>query len=192
MPTWRAEGGLGSCVVSVSALAPALGGANRGSPAIERVVCAREQHEVRVVHLAVVVQVRRAARSHVHVRAQQQVVRAREQNEIGGVYCATAGFKGPPVDGMLELGYSVVPSHHRRGIATEIVQLLISSASHQFQISCFCAHTLAGDPASSGVLRKNGFVSAGTVIDPEDGALRDSSGRGEQQGLMCGAGGASA
>lgn len=89
----------------------------------------------------------------------------------GGVYCATAGFKGPPVDGMLELGYSVVPSHHRRGIATEIVQLLISWASRQFQVSRFCAHTLAGDPASSGVLRKNGFVSAGTVIDPEDGAI---------------------
>jgi len=38
-------------------------------------------------------------------------------------------------------------------------------------IEKFCAHTLVGDPASSGVLRKNGFVMVGTVVDPVDGEV---------------------
>jgi len=88
-----------------------------------------------------------------------------------GAYCATAGFKGPAQDGMLEVGYSVVDSHHRRGIATEVTGMLMEWARDFAGISKFCAHTLVGDPASAGVLLKNGFVMAGTVVDPVDGEI---------------------
>lgn len=90
---------------------------------------------------------------------------------LDGAYCATAGFKGPAQDGMLEVGYSVVDSHHRRGIATEMTGMLIKWARSFAGIEKFCAHTLVGDPASAGVLLKNGFVMVGTVVDPVDGEI---------------------
>jgi GNAT superfamily N-acetyltransferase len=37
----------------------------------------------------------------------------------------TAGYKGPPRDGVVEIGYSVVPSFQRRGIATEASKALV-------------------------------------------------------------------
>lgn len=40
----------------------------------------------------------------------------------------TVSYKGPPADGVLEIGYSVVPSWQRRGLATEACRVLIESA----------------------------------------------------------------
>ena len=35
------------------------------------------------------------------------------------VAAGVCGFKGPPADGVAEIGYSVVPSMQRRGLATD-------------------------------------------------------------------------
>lgn len=72
---------------------------------------------------------------------------------------------------MVEIGYSVVASHWRRGIATEAVATMIEWAGRDPRVRGVRGHTLAGDPASGGVLLKNGFTLAATIDDPDDGRL---------------------
>jgi RimJ/RimL family protein N-acetyltransferase len=72
---------------------------------------------------------------------------------------ASAGYKGPPADGVVEIGYSVVPSWRRRGLATEASQALIDAA-YERGAGVVIAHTLAELAPSIGVLRKLGFEPA--------------------------------
>ncbi len=92
---------------------------------------------------------------------------------LEGLIIGTIGFKGPPdaAGGMVEIGYSVVASHWRRGIATEAVATMIEWAGRDPRVRGVRGHTLAGDPASGGVLLKNGFTLAATIDDPDDGRL---------------------
>lgn len=89
----------------------------------------------------------------------------------------TIGFKGPPgppgsdTHATVEIGYSVVPSHQRRRLATHAVATLGAWAAADPRIHIFRAHTLASDPASSGVLRNNLFTRTATLNDLDDGAI---------------------
>ena len=66
----------------------------------------------------------------------------------------TAGYKGPPDDdGMVEVGYSIVPDHQRRGYASEATRSLIDFAFHDPRVTRVTAETLADGVASQGVLR---------------------------------------
>jgi RimJ/RimL family protein N-acetyltransferase len=76
-------------------------------------------------------------------------------DELVGV----GGFKGPPADGMVEVGYSVVPSRQRRGYATAAVAAMIEMARER-GASTVRAETLPSLPASIGVLEKLGFTPA--------------------------------
>ena len=107
---------------------------------------------------------------------------ADEADEPGGVGPAptlvgTVGFKGPPgppdsdTDSVVEIGYSVVNSFHRRGIASEAVAAMLEWAGADPRVRTFWAHTLAGDPASAGVLLKNGFRLIAPIEDPDDGRI---------------------
>jgi RimJ/RimL family protein N-acetyltransferase len=69
------------------------------------------------------------------------------------------GYKGPPADGVVEIGYSVVPSWQRRGLATEASGALIEAAWER-GAEVVVAHTLAELEPSLGVLRKLGFEPA--------------------------------
>ena len=69
------------------------------------------------------------------------------------------GYKGPPQGGAVEIGYSVVPSWQRRGIATEAVSGLVAAARKR-GADTVIAHTLPGLVPSIGVLEKLGFVPA--------------------------------
>ena len=71
----------------------------------------------------------------------------------------TLGFKGPPVDGVVEIGYSVVPSWQRLGLATEGCRALIEAAWER-GAEVVVAHTLEHLEPSIGVLRKLGFQRA--------------------------------
>jgi ribosomal-protein-alanine N-acetyltransferase len=82
------------------------------------------------------------------------------------------GFKGPPVDGLVEIGYSVVTSRQGRGRATRAVALLLSWLGGTGAVSRVCAHTLPELAASIRVLKRNGFVPGGPATDPEPGAVR--------------------
>jgi len=84
------------------------------------------------------------------------------------VLVGTAGFKGPPADGVVEIGYSVVASRQRRGIATEACRALIERAWSR-GADVVLAHTLPHLEASIGVLRKLGFEADG---EPQPGVLR--------------------
>lgn len=89
-----------------------------------------------------------------------------------GPVVGTCGCKGPPgEDGAVEIGYSVVTSHWRRGIASEAAAALMGWVWLDPRARLIRAHTLAGDPASSGVLRRNGMVLVATVHDPTDGPV---------------------
>ncbi|MBY0313234.1 MAG: GNAT family N-acetyltransferase [Phycisphaerales bacterium] len=89
-----------------------------------------------------------------------------------GPVVGTCGCKGPPgEDGAVEIGYSVVTSHWRRGIASDAAAALVDWIWRDPRVQLIRAHTLAGDPASSGVLRRIGMALVATMHDPTDGPV---------------------
>lgn len=82
----------------------------------------------------------------------------------------TAGFKGrPDENGGVEIGYSIIPELHRRGIATETIKLLIGHAFGNPDVRRIKAETLPRLIPSIGVLIKCGFMQTGEGFDPEEG-----------------------
>lgn len=71
----------------------------------------------------------------------------------------TCGFKAPPAeDGGVEVGYSVVKSHQRRGYATEATQGLIDFAFADPRVTHVIAETLPDLLPSIGVMEKVGMT----------------------------------
>ena len=83
------------------------------------------------------------------------------------VLVGICGFAGAPVDGSAEVGYGVVESYHRRGIATEATRQLIEKGRAR-GATRFTAKTLPHLEPSLGVMRKLGFTYAGS---PEPGVV---------------------
>jgi RimJ/RimL family protein N-acetyltransferase len=81
------------------------------------------------------------------------------QEAIPPILIGSMGYKGPPSDGAVEIGYSVVPSWQRRGLATEGSQALIEAA-WQRGAEVVLAHTFERLEPSIGVLHKLGFQPA--------------------------------
>jgi RimJ/RimL family protein N-acetyltransferase len=81
------------------------------------------------------------------------------------------GFKGPPNDGAVELGYSVAPAHQNNGYATEAVGALVGHALRFGHVSVVIAHSLPNPSASTRVLAKCGFQKAMELIDSADGPV---------------------
>lgn len=81
------------------------------------------------------------------------------------------GFKGPPRDGAVELGYAVAPGWEGRGVASAAVRELLREAWAAPEVQAVLAHTLAGPGASVRVLEKTGFVHDGAAEDDDVGAL---------------------
>lgn len=77
-----------------------------------------------------------------------------------------AGWKGAPVDGVVELGYAVAPARQGQGIATSAVQVLIVQAGSA-GIKSVIAHTLPEASASTGGLKRCGFTYTSDVADPD-------------------------
>jgi RimJ/RimL family protein N-acetyltransferase len=79
----------------------------------------------------------------------------------------TAGYKGPPdATGTVEIGYSVVLAHQRRGYASEAVQGLIARAFAEATVRRVVAETYPELAPSLGVMAKNGLVYAGPGGEP--------------------------
>lgn len=85
------------------------------------------------------------------------------------------GFKGPPSNGQVEIGYSVLPSFQRSGFATEAAGGLVKLAFHQAEIARVIAHTLPDLHGSIRVLENNGFQQRGEPEEPD--AIRFELGR---------------
>lgn len=80
----------------------------------------------------------------------------------GPIVVGNGGFKGAPdADGMVELGYSIVPAYQRRGLASEATGALVAFAWRQPQVRVVRAETLPDLKPSIGVLEKNGFACVG-------------------------------
>jgi RimJ/RimL family protein N-acetyltransferase len=81
------------------------------------------------------------------------------------------GYFGPPdSEGVVEVGYSVLPEWRRMGYASEVVRALLGRAFSHARVMKVIARTAESNPASIGVLLRCGFVAAGT--GGEAGGLR--------------------
>ena len=77
------------------------------------------------------------------------------------------GFKGAPeADGIVELGYSIVPERRRRGYATEATRAMVAFAFASPRVRSVVGQTLPSLVASIGVLEKAGFAFTGAGDDP--------------------------
>jgi RimJ/RimL family protein N-acetyltransferase len=88
-----------------------------------------------------------------------------------GSIIGNCGFKGPPVDGVVEIAYGIHPDHEGKGYATEVARALVDYASSCEQVRVVRAHTLPDAAASKRVLKKCGFRYVGETVDPEDGTV---------------------
>jgi RimJ/RimL family protein N-acetyltransferase len=78
------------------------------------------------------------------------------------------GFKGPPEDGVVELGYEIAEARRGRGLATAATRAMLAEAFADKRITSVIAHTLAQRNASNRVLEKTGFhLDAETQQDGE-------------------------
>ena len=75
------------------------------------------------------------------------------------------GYKGPPRDGTVELGYEIAESRRGRGLATAAVGAMLAEAFADGGVSAVVAHTLAEPNASNRVLAKAGFRFDGADVD---------------------------
>jgi ribosomal-protein-alanine N-acetyltransferase len=81
------------------------------------------------------------------------------------------GFKGPPHEGAVEIGYAIAPSHRGRGLATEAARTLAELAFADARVAAVDAHTLGHHNASTRVLEKIGMQRIGEVHDRDHGAI---------------------
>jgi ribosomal-protein-alanine N-acetyltransferase len=87
----------------------------------------------------------------------------------GKEFVASAGYKGKPKDGKVEIAYGTFEKHRRKGIATEICRELVKLSLETDPAVRITAQTLPQNNFSTRILKKNGFEFTGTVFDEEDG-----------------------
>lgn len=80
-------------------------------------------------------------------------------------------FKGPPVAGVVEIAYAVLPEHQGKGFATAAARAMVEFAFRSPDVTRVVAHTLPDSVASQRVLTKAGFAHTGQVEDPDDGLV---------------------
>ena len=79
------------------------------------------------------------------------------------------GFHDPPTDGRLELGYTVLEPHRRRGYASEAVTALMSAAASDHDVHRFRLAISPDNQPSLAMARNLGFDHVGDQIDEVDG-----------------------
>lgn len=87
------------------------------------------------------------------------------------VMVGSGGFKGPPSNGEVEIGYEIAPGYRGRGLATEAAAGLAGFALDHDEVDVVVAHTLAQPGPSPAVLTRLGFERAGELADPVDGTI---------------------
>ena len=91
------------------------------------------------------------------------------------------GFKGPPADGAVEVGYEIAASRQGRGLATAATRAMVAEALADARVTTVIAHTLPERNASNRVLEKAGFSFDGKAREGDRPvwrfSLRRSGGR---------------
>jgi RimJ/RimL family protein N-acetyltransferase len=85
---------------------------------------------------------------------------------VGDILIASGGFKGPPQDGTVEIGYSVLPQYQGHGYAAEMVRALIDWAFAQPGVLRIVAETTEENVASMRLLKRQGFTNAEPAVEP--------------------------
>lgn len=91
--------------------------------------------------------------------------------EEEGHLVGCAGFKGPPLEGMVEIAYGTFQAFQQRGIGTRICKLLVDVSLQTAPQVKITARTFEKENFSARILHKNYFQCLGIVIDPEDGEV---------------------
>jgi RimJ/RimL family protein N-acetyltransferase len=90
----------------------------------------------------------------------------RETGEIVGL----VNFHAPPDgDGMVEIGYRVIPAFRRRGFATEMARSMWAYAANHPGVRTLRATFTPDNDESRAIIERAGFVQVGEQIDEEDG-----------------------
>lgn len=82
------------------------------------------------------------------------------------------GFKGPPREGVVEIGYEIAAARRERGLATAAVQGMLAEAFADERIDTVVAHTLAERNASNRVLEKAGLGFDGETAEGDETVWR--------------------
>lgn len=89
-------------------------------------------------------------------------VRQEEDAGVSRVLIGAGGYKGAPdAEGIVEVGYSILPEYRRQGFATEAVRGLVAHAFQHSEVTQVVAETLPELYPSIGVLKKCGFSLEG-------------------------------
>jgi [ribosomal protein S5]-alanine N-acetyltransferase len=74
------------------------------------------------------------------------------------ILIGAGGYFGPPgEDGVVEIGFSIIPTRQNFGYATELAEMLIKNAFTDIRVQKVIAHTTPMNLASCKVLEKCGF-----------------------------------
>ena len=87
-------------------------------------------------------------------------------DDVGDILMASGGFKGPPQDSTVEIGYSVLPRFQGQGYATEMVRALIDWAFSQPGVRRIVAETTEDNTASMRLLCRLGFTRTEPAVEP--------------------------
>lgn len=91
--------------------------------------------------------------------------------EVNSNLVGNAGFKGPPINGTVEIAYGTFEGYRKQGIGTAICKKLVELSIETDSSIKITATTFQQENFSTRILEKNNFVCVGTWNDPEDGEV---------------------
>jgi RimJ/RimL family protein N-acetyltransferase len=95
------------------------------------------------------------------------------QRVADGRIVGSCGFKHPPRDGMVEIGYHVAPENRGQGLGTQAVDALCQLAFADPAVDAVLACVAPANAASLRVVRKLGFSACGQRIDVDGEVVGD-------------------
>jgi RimJ/RimL family protein N-acetyltransferase len=84
---------------------------------------------------------------------------------LAGAVVGGIGFHGPPRDGVVEVGYGVVPSVRGQGVASQALRAILVVAAGFEQVKRVCGRTTPDNVASQRVMLSSGMQLVGR--DPD-------------------------
>ena len=88
-----------------------------------------------------------------------------------GRMVGSAGFKGQPVNGTVEIAYGTFEQYRQQGVGTEICKRLVRLTLETDASLKITARTILPNNYSTRILEKNNFKCIGVVTDLEDGEV---------------------
>lgn len=82
------------------------------------------------------------------------------------------GFKGPPADGVVEIGYEIAAGRQGRGLGSAAARALVAKAFADPAVETVRAHTLPESNPSNRLLESAGFVNRGETLEGTDRVWR--------------------